>query len=285
MAVIQALRTASTALGRNPIIVGIVLALSLLQLPAQFARLARPSVAAAVGAAFSVAILVAAPFLFGGLLGMAAEALDGTTGFGTFVETGKQHYLSMLGAYLLLIGAMIPLGFAASLASLGVVSGLGIVSGGLSGTATPMFVAMFLVGTVVFVVVLVVPLFFVQFYGQAIVLDGTSAVGGFKHSIGLVRRNTVSVFGYSALVFAGGLCFGVLGSIPSMLLSVGMTRFPLSMPLSDLALPVVATLTVVANIVFGLLAGLFLVFSVAFYRTLDTTGGADNPSGTPGAVA
>jgi hypothetical protein len=285
MAVVQALQAASTALRRNPIIVGIVLVLSLLQLPTQFAQVAGPVFSAAIGALFSVAMLVAAPFVFGGLLGMAAEALDGTTSFRTFVETGKQHYLSMLGAYLLLIGAFIAVGFVASLASLAIVSALGILSGGLSGSTSPMFVAMFLVGTGVFVLVLLVPVFFVQFYGQAIVLDGASAISAIKRSIGLVRRNLLSVFGYTVLVFAVGLVFGVLGSIPSTLLSMQTTPVPVSMPLPDLGLPVTMTLTVISNIAFGLLASLFLVFSVAFYRTLDATGSTDDPPNTQGTVA
>jgi hypothetical protein len=285
MAVARALRTASAALRRNPTVVGIVLVLSLLQLPTQLARVAGPGVSTAVGSVSSVVALVVAPFVFGGLLGMAAEALDGTTGFGTFVEKGKRHYLSMLGAYLLLVGALIAFWFVAGFASLAVVSALGVLSGGLSGSASPVFLAMFLAGTGVFVLVLFVPLFFVQFYGQAIVLDGASAVSGFKRSIGLVRTNLVSVLGYSALVFAGGLFFGVLASIPSTLLSLQATRVPLSMPLPDLALPVVVALVVIGDVVFGLLGSLFLVFSVAFYRTLRVTGDADDPPSARGAVA
>jgi len=285
MAVARALQAASAALGRNPIVVGIALALSLFQLPTQLAGVAGPDVSTAVGAVSSVAALLAAPFVFGGLLGTAAEALDGTTGLGTFISRGKRHYLSMLGAYLLLVGALIAFWFVASLASLAVVAALGLLSGGLSGSASPMFVATFLAGTGVFVLVLFVPLFFVQFYGQAIVLDGASAVSGFKRSIGLVRRNLVSVLGYSVLVFAGGLVFGVLSSVPSTLLSLQATRVPLSVPLPDLALPVVVALVVIGDVLFGLLGSLFVVFSVAFYRTLRATGDADDPPSAQGTVA
>jgi len=285
MAIAQALQASSTALRRNPIVVGIVLVLSLIQLPTQFAQLAGPFVSAAVGAVFSIAMLVALPFVFGGLLGMAAEALDGQTGFGTFVEAGKRHYRSMLGAYLLLLGALVVLWFASSLLSLALVAGLGTMSGGLSESMSPMLLAMLLVGLGVFLLVLFVPLFFVQFYGQAIVLDGASAVSGFKRSIGLVRANLVSVLGYSLFVFGASLFFGLLGSIPSALLSERASGALLSLPLPDPTLPVTVALAVVGNVVFGLLGGLFLVFSVAFYRTLDATDSADEPPSSRGTVA
>jgi hypothetical protein len=285
MAVAQALQATSTALRRNPVVVGTVLVLSLLQLPVQFASLAGPTAATAVGAAFSLVALVTLPFVFGGLLGMAAEALDGTTDLGTFVAAGKRHYTSMLGAYLLLIGVVIVLWFLTSLASIAAVAGIGILSGGLSGSAGLLPIAILLVGVIVSVLGMLVPLLFVQFYGQAIVLDGASAVGGFRRSIGLVRTNLVSVLGYSLLVFGASLLFGLLGSVPSALLSARVSGALISLPLPDLALPAAMGLTVVANVVFGLLGGLFLVFSVAFYRTLDSTGSSEAPSSTQGAVA
>jgi hypothetical protein len=285
MAVVQSLQAASTALRRNPVVAGTVLVLSLLQLPVQFASLAGPSVSTAVDAASSLAALVVAPFVFGGLLGMAAEALDGTTGLGTFVEAGKRHYTSMLGAYLLLIGVLLVFWFVSGFLGIAAIAGIGILSGGPSGSSGPLFLAMFLVTTVVFLVGLFVPLFFVQFYGQAIILDGESAISGFKRSVGLVRRNLASVLGYSLFVLGTGLLFGLLGSVPSMLLSAQATQVPVSMSLPDPGLPATVALTVVGNVVFGLLGGLFLVFSVAFYRTLDPAGSAESPSSTQGAVA
>ncbi|WP_255152668.1 hypothetical protein [Halorarius halobius] len=285
MAVVQALQSASRALRRNPIIAGIVLVVTLLQMPTQFGQLADPLVSAVLGLGFTVVTVIVAPFVFGGLIGMADEALSGTTTFDTFVETGKQYYISLLGAYLLLLGGMILLWIIGSIVSLVLIAGLGIASGGVSGTASPAFIAMFLIGTGVSLIFLFGPLFFVQFYGQAIVLDGKSAIGGFKHSVGLVRRNLVSVFGYSVLVFAGGMFFGLLGSIPSMLLSMQMTDAPMDLPLPEVALPVAAALTVLGYVVLGLLGSLFMVFSVAFYRTLDSTDPTSDPPSMQEAVA
>lgn len=278
MAVARALQAASRALRRNPLIAGIVLVLTLLQVPTQFGQLAGPLVSAVLGLGATVVTVIVAPFVLGGLIGMADEALAGTTTFDTFVDDGKQHYKSLLGAYLLLIGGAIVLSIVGGVASIAIVSVIGIASGGLSSAASPTFVAMFLVGAGVYLLVLFVPLFFLQFYGQAIVIDGESAIGGFKRSIGLVRRNLLSVFGYSVLVFGVGLIFGALASIPSMLLSAQLADAPMAMPLPEVSLPLVAALTVVGYVVFGLLGSLLLVFSVAFYRTLDSAGDTDEPS-------
>lgn len=285
MAVVQALQDAGTALRHNPIVIAVVVVLMLLQLPTQFAQLAGPIASAVLGLIFTVVMIVVAPFLFSGLLGMADEALDSTTSFDTFVDAGKQYYTSMLGAYLLMFGVMVVVGIIASIISFVLVATIGMTTGGPSGSTDPLFIGMFLAGTGVFLLVLFVPLFFVQFYGQAIVLDDQTAIDGIKRSIHLVRRNLVSVAGYSLLVFGAGLVFGALGSIPSTLLSMQMTPVSMGVPLPDVALPVVVALTVVANIFFGLLGSLFLVFSVAFYRTLDSTENSSEPSAPEGTVA
>jgi len=259
--------------------------LMLLQLPTQFAQLAGPMVSAVLSAVVTLVMIVVAPFVFGGLLGMADEALDGRTAIDTFVDTGKEHYVSMLGGYLLVLGVMIVVGIIASMVSFAVVAAIGVLSGGPSGGMDPLFIGMFLIGTAVFLLMLFVPMFFVQFYGQAIVVDGRSAVDGIRRSIGLVRRNLVSVVGYSVLVFGAGLVFGGLGSIPSTLLSMQATPVAPGMPLPDVSLPVTVALTVITNIVFGLLGSLFLVFSVAFYRTLDTATGSEEPPVSQGTTA
>lgn len=289
MAVARALQAASSALRRNPIVVGIVLVISLLQLPSQFAQLAGPIASAAFGLVFTLVMVVVAPFVFGGLIGMAAEALDGSTSLDTFVEDGKRYYRSMFGAYLLLLGGSIVLGFVASLASIALVIGVGVLSGGLSGGMAggpnSMFVATVFVSTGLFVLILFVPLLFVQFYGQAIVLDGRSAIGGFRRSFALVRSNPVSVVGYSVLVFGAGLIVGLLGSVPSTLLSMRATPVATGVPLPDVSLPVVAGLTVIGNLLLGLLGSLFIAFSVAFYRTLDAPPGGAEPPDRSGTVA
>lgn len=275
--VVQALQAGSSALRRNPSIVGIMLVISLLQLPTQFAQLAGPVASAVLSIGVSAVFILLVPFVFAGMLGMADEALDGKTSLSTFVETGKQYYLSMMGAYLLVLGGGIILGIVAFIGFavlgitvfgvLGGASGAGVSGVALGGIALAVLVGLFL---------LFVPLFFVQFYGQAIVLDGESAVGGFKRSMSLVRRNLGSVFGYSILVFGVGIVFGLVTSIPSTLLSV-QTAQPSPPPgFPEVPLLILAGLIIAGTVLMGLVGSLFLTFSVAFYRSLDSTSTDDD---------
>lgn len=284
--VIQALQAGSSALRRNPSIVGIMLVISLLQLPTQFAQLAGPLESAVLSLGLSVLFILLVPFVFTGMLGMADEALDGKTSLTTFVETGKQYYFSMMGAYLLVLGGGIVLGIVAfigfAVLGIAIFGAIGGASGsGVSGVALGGIALAVLVGLFLFFV----PLFFVQFYGQAIVLDGEGAIGGLKRSMGLVRRNLWSVFGYSVLVFGVSIVSGLFSSIPSTLLSVqtaqpspppGFPEFPLS---------ILAGLIITGTVLMGLIGSLFLTFSVAFYRSLDSASTDDDFSASQSVSA
>lgn len=270
--VVQALQAGSSALRRNPSIIGVMVVVSLLQVPTQFAQLAGPLVSAVLSLGVSLLSILLVPFIFAGLLGMADEALDGKTNFSTLIEAGKQYYTSMLGAYLLVLGGSIALGIVAFIgfavfgiavfAAVGGASSAGVSGVALGGIALAVIVGLFL---------FFIPLFFVQFYGQAIVLDGQGAIGGFKRSASLVRRNLRSVFGYSVLVFGVGIVFGLFSSIPSALLSV-QTAQPSPAPgFPEIPLSILAGLIIVGTVLMGLVGSLFLTFSVAFYRSLDST--------------
>jgi hypothetical protein len=281
MAVLQSLQRGAGAVRRNPLIVGVVFAALLLQAPVQFAQQLSPSAAVAVSAAVSIASLLVVPFVYSGLLGMAEEALDGSTTFGTFVTAGKRHYTSMLGAYLLLLVGSLAVGFALSILSFGV--GVAAISsvfdGGNLGQSPVAVGAIALVG-VASMVALFVPLFFLQFYGQAIVLDGRGVVGGFKRSVGLVRRNLVSVFGYSVLVFAVGLVAGLVSSVPSILLTAATAESVGSAAASPEFLLWTGGTLLVVDAVTSVAGGLFLTFSVAFYRSMQRPGDADGTQET-----
>lgn len=270
--IIQALQAGSSALRRNPSIVAIMLVISLLQLPTQFAQLAGPLVSAVFSLGVSLLFILLVPFIFAGMIGMADEALDGKTSLSTFVETGKQYYLSMMGAYLLVLGGSIVFGLVVFIAltvfgitvfaAVGGASGASVSGAVLGGIALVVIAGLFLS---------FIPLFFIQFYGQAIVLDGESAIGGFKRSVSLVRRNLLSVFGYSMLVFGVGIISGLFSSIPSTLLSV-QTAQPSPTPgFPEIPLSIIAGLIIVGTVVMGLVGSLFLTFSVAFYRSLDSS--------------
>ena len=269
--IIQALQAGSSALRRNPSIVAIMLVISLLQLPTQFAQLAGPLVSAVFSLGVSLLFILLVPFIFAGMIGMADEALDGKTSLSTFVETGKQYYLSMMGAYLLVLGGSIMFGLVVFIAltvfgitvfaAVGGASGASVSGAVLGGIALVVIAGLFLS---------FIPLFFIQFYGQAIVLDGESAIGGFKRSVSLVRRNLLSVFGYSMLVFGVGIIFGLFSSIPSTLLSVQTAQPSPTLGFPEIPLSIIAGLIIVGTVLMGLVGSLFLTFSVAFYRSLDS---------------
>lgn len=268
MAVLKALRQVPGALGRNPLIFAVVAAFGLIQAPQLLAQTIDPLLASLLSLVLSVVMILVIPFVQAGLVGMADEALDGRTEFGTFLQAGKQHYLSVLGAYLVVVAIS---------SALGIVGFFGSLFGGLlafsaDGTGV---VALALIGLVLLVVTLayLVVIFFLQFYGQAIVLDGASAVDGLKHSVGLVRRNLASTAGYTLVVMVVSGIVGVLAAIPSVMLQSSVSAGqagapPTSMTSPTLSLAAAAALTVVYAVGTALVGGTLLTYSVAFYREL-----------------
>ncbi|MEY7852147.1 hypothetical protein AB7C87_23430 [Natrarchaeobius sp. A-rgal3] len=197
MAVIPAFRDGWTALRENPVILLGGLFLAVAGQLASAGGLVDSWILMAVG--FVIALLLS-PFLLGGIIGMALEALEGSTATLTqLTESGKAYYLSLLGASLL-FGTIL---FAAMFASMivavfGVALGIGFAgadagAAGLvvAGLAVLLMLALFLLVFVVFL--------FVQFYNTAIVVEGERALSSFSRSASLVRSNLLSVVGYSIL--------------------------------------------------------------------------------------
>ncbi|WP_363464929.1 hypothetical protein [Halogeometricum borinquense] len=283
MVVAHSLQTAVEALRRNPVIAGLTVLLALFQLPLQFVPLAAPSTTIIASAVSLVATVLVLPFIFGGILGMADEALDGTTNFGTFVEMGKRHYTSMLGAYLLLLGGGIVFGIIAW-----VVVGLGTLVAIIPvfdspRVLFPVLLLIMVVGSVLFFLLFLIPFIFLQFYGQAIVFDDEGAFSSFSRSVSIVRQNFWPVVGYSVVVFGISLGFGFFGSLPASTLSSQLSPSATNTLLSEvlsgvpqISIVVSAALTLFATILMGLSAGLLLTFSVAFYRSLTTSDNADD---------
>ncbi|QIB73004.1 hypothetical protein GL213_14540 [Halogeometricum borinquense] len=283
MVVAHSLQTAVEALRRNPVIAGLTVLLALFQLPLQFVPLAAPSTTIIASAVSLVATVLVLPFIFGGILGMADEALDGTTNFGTFVEMGKRHYTSMLGAYLLLLGGGIVFGIIAW-----VVVGLGTLVAIIPvfdspRVLFPVLLLIMVVGSVLFFLLFLIPFIFLQFYGQAIVFDDEGAFSSFSRSVSIVRQNFWPVVGYSVVVFGISLGFGFFGSLPASTLSSQLSPSATNTLLSEvlsgvpqISIVASAALTLFATILMGLSAGLLLTFSVAFYRSLTTSDNADD---------
>lgn len=274
--VLASLSKATGALRRNPVIVALSVAFGLLQLPSVVAQEFGPvaQIGLSIGS-FLVSVLVV-PFVFAGMIGLSDEALDGRAGFGAFLRHGRNNYLSVLGAYLLLI---VTLGIFSVVTS--VVGGIlaaviGASIGGTSGFAVG--VAVF--GLSFFVVLL--PVFFVQFFGHAIVLDDADVGESIRQSGGVVRRNLRVVVGYFAVVFALGLVGGLVGGVQSITTTPGIDL--------GIADTTVLAIQLAGVLLTGIVSSVFWPFSVAIYRRItagtdDVGDGTEPTPTTPGDTA
>ena len=256
MGATSAASEAFSTIKRNPVLILVTLLYGIFQIPQLVTQFADSTALVIAGGVFSLVFLLLIPFYFGGVIGMASEGLNGKTSFRTFLQKGKAHYVSIFGAYLLwfvfLVVLMIAIGV------IGVVGGLfasSAGSGGMGGTSLiiGVIVALLLVA-LVFGFVL-----FTQFFGQAIVLDDRSAVGGFRGSISAVRGNKLSTLGYMVVVFLISIVFVVLGTLIGVLPAlVG----------SQNTLVVTAVLVVVSVLMTGVLGAFTTTYGVAFYNQI-----------------
>lgn len=263
MAVLNALRRTPGAIGRNPVLLVPVVLLMLTQLPPLLLQSVNPLLSSIVSMVLSLVLIVVIPFFQGGTIAMADESLDGRTKLQTFVDAGKSNYLSILGAYLILLAVYFVLGIIGFIFMVvGFASVLG--AGGLESAS---MAALVVIGILVAAAILVylVAVFFLQFYGQAIVLEGEGAIGGLKRSASVVRNHLVSTLGYTVLCMVFGGLLGVVFAVASLVLSPQPTTFA-AMP--DPSLTVVSVAALVMFIVGTVFSVFFLVFSVSFYRSL-----------------
>lgn len=264
MAVLSALRRTPGALQRNPVLFVPVLVIVLFQVPQLVLQSINPLLASVVSLGLSLVFILVLPFFQAGIIGMADEALDERTSLKSFIREGKDNYVSVLVAYLVLVAVNFAIGFAVFITAIPI--GFAVFSDLGGGVGIAVLVIAGLIALIIGLAYLLF-IFFIQFYGQAIVIDNLGAVDGLKHSYAVVRRNLVSTLGYSVLVgVLGGLAGGVF-AIASMLVSPQSTTI---LPLPQLS--VVGTVGVALLIgVFGaLFGGFFGVYSVVFYRTIDS---------------
>jgi hypothetical protein len=284
MAVLEALQTAVGAVRRNPALFVVAAAFSLLQLPGLVAQSLSPFVGGLVSLGFSGITIFVTPFFFGGVIGMANEAIDGRTSIGTFIGEGKANYVPVLVVYLCLFAVNLVLGFVIVFAV--IVGGLLFFQSGGQLHTGPL-VALGAIGLLALLGYLVVA-FAVQFFGHAIVVDDRRAVEGVKRSAWCVRHNLVAVVGYTLVTAAAGAAFGLFGALFSLLTSPrlsgpgrgtgvdGATATPLanSLPVDIPAVGLAGTVGLVVLLVVcsGLFGGFFAAFSTAFYRRIRPTG-------------
>lgn len=271
--VLQALQSAVAAVRRNPVLFVAAAAFSLLQLPGLLAQFAAPLVGGLLSLGFSAVSLFVMPFLFGGLIGMANEALGGRTSFETFVSEAKTHYVSILVVYLALFGINLVMGIALFFGLL--LAGVALYPGGGESVLLAAIVAF--VGLVALAGYLLV-IFTIQFFGHAIVVDDLDAVASIKRSAWCVRHNLLAVLGYTLLTAVGGAVFGLVGGLFSLLTSPTSpgADIPPSAPAAShlpVAVPSVGIagtvgLLVVLLVATALFGGFFAAFSTAFYRAV-----------------
>lgn len=261
MAVRAALQRSLDALFNSPILFVPVVALLLLQTPQLVAQSVSVGLANFFALIGSIVVLFVLPFVQGGLIGMADDALTGSTSLATFVREGKRNYVSLFVVTVVALLLTLGVGFVLALATLfGLIA---LYPGGAGDTSVVGVVVLLILGVVTLVYLLCV--FFIQFYPQAIVLERTGAITGLKRSVTLVRTNLTSVFGYSICVSVlGGVVSGLFGlyslvARPGPVLTVGIPEIPLA------GVAVVALIVVSVNTLVG---GFLAVFSVAFYQAI-----------------
>ncbi|QGA82707.1 hypothetical protein [Halomicrobium sp. LC1Hm] len=194
-----ALATGIDTLRRQPQIVAILFAFSLLSTGLSAAQFVNPLLAyPATGV-----IYLLLPFLVGGLVAYVAASMTETPSFGQFLAAGRDHYVGLLlGGLLLGVVTLVLYVLVAIVFFVAVVLVFGFALNAGLGTATLLVVA--LLSLVGFLVVLV-PWFLSQFFPAAMVLDGDGVADSFRRSLSLVRSNVLSVLGFDLLAFVIGL--------------------------------------------------------------------------------
>lgn len=273
MVVIDAFRDALSILREQPVLFVPMALFALLQAPQLLANTLDPLVSIAVSLGLTAVFAFVTPLFYAGTIGMANDAASGRgTSLARFWTQAKANYLSVLAAYLVVLGvsvvASIAIGFGSSVAFAAVLG----ADAGLGATVA--------VGAVVAVVVLLylIGMFALQFYAHAIVIEGYDAMAALSRSVGVVRRNVLPVLGYGVL---SGVFGGLVGAVYGLLVVV---LFPPSAPGEPLAMPGTTTAIVGAAVAFvatAILGTLFLAFSVTLYRSLV---GADETASGAGAT-
>jgi hypothetical protein len=263
MGAISAVRQTVGAVVRNPTLIAVALLLGAIQVPQLLVQSVNSTAIVVASGVLSLLFLLLYPFFFGGIIGMGDEAIEGKTSLGTFVSAGRSNYVSLFGAFLILIGIFVL--YFIALFIVGVVGGVAVVSVGAGSTGGAASLA--IIGIVLLAVLLYFVLFiFIQFFGQAIVLDDVGAVDGFKRSIGAVRGHKLSTLGYTLIISLISLIFGAFGALFALFQTSaaggGLQTPPLGVIVVALAVFVALT---------GIVGAFSMTYGVAFYKDIRPT--------------
>lgn len=281
MGAISSLRTTGGALARNPVVfVGALLValLSVLVQVPQFAGQAIGSPALSILLSVLVPALsfFISPFLVGGLLGMANEAVAGETSLGAFVRAGKARYVTLLLSTLLYTVVLFALFIGLAIIAAIVVLVAGVSLGGAGGDPSAVIGIAILLAVLVLLLVFLLVVFFVQFYTVAVVVEDAGVVECFKRSYRLVRENLLSTLGYNLLsvfitlvvavpiLIVVAVALLVVGGFPSAPATPGPAAAPTAgfdFPLATIAVGAVGFFAIqILN------SAITQTYSVAFYR-------------------
>mgnify|MGYP006275971021 FL=1 len=266
---LNALHQAIATAIREPVVIAVAALIALVQLPALLARLLPPTVAVVASLSINLLTLLLVPFTQGGMLGIADGALDGHASIRLFLAEGRDNYVSLFGAYVVLTA----LGIAAVIVIMLLLlfgAGFGAVtsrvdSGAVGGSLFDAFGIVFLGSFVLFGVLGVLGFLFIQFYAQAIVIDDCGALGGFKRSVTLVREHFLATLGYSVIAFIITGVIGTVSSSASVVLSSETTTLG---GLSADTLPLIGGIALVVVVLSTLSSAFGSLYSVSFYRQL-----------------
>ena len=227
-----------------------------------------PSVAGLISLPLSGLTFLFMPFFLGGLLAVAYEGLDGVARFKTFFDGGKTNYLRLLGSMVLFGVVFSVLAFAViiAVAVVGVFAlGMGLSEGGSALAASGGGLAVVALVGLVGVLVLLVPMFFLQFYAPAIVVSDLGIVDAFKRSAGLVRRNLVSTVGYMVIASVVGIVAGLAGLVVTLFgESYGGTP-GIGTLLPEVGVAVLVPAIIVVVVVTTVISAFGVAYQVAFY--------------------
>ncbi len=214
MGVVQSLTESFGVLKRNPVVFGVGALYAVILLPQT--ALSMMSIPLIPQLLQAVTFFIT-PFVLAGLLGMVYEGRVRSTGIGTFVKIGKSKYLSLLSANLIQVALTVIFGIVSFFVLIALIFVLGI---GVSTTSPESGLAAFGVTFVVAVggllLVFLLVQFFLQFYAPAIVVDNVGVMGGYRRSVGFVKRNIVQTLGFGLV----NLLLSLLLISPGILLAV-----------------------------------------------------------------
>ena len=206
MGALSSAKHAGSTLARNPILFLAATVFAVVQLPQILLQWTGLPIVASL---FNLVTVVVVPFLIGGIYGMAAEGLDGRTSFETFFSAGRENYVSLLVAAIFFALVVFVVVFVAVL----VLTVLTVISVGVSGLEGGVEPGALLVPAVVgllFLLLYLATVVFLQFYEAAIVVDDADVLDSLKESYRFVRGNLLSTIGFTVVRWIPGVLTSLL---------------------------------------------------------------------------